>query len=294
MRRRFGFSLCFLLGFTLVYAQLPPTKSKRVKAESLLWKIEGKGLNEPSYVFGTIHMICSDNYFWTDSMQNALMATQQLCLELPMADTNMQAATMEALALPEGKLLKDYFSEADYLKISKFLNDSLGLPIDAFEQFKPFLLYSILALKSVDCETPIAYENKLMEKEIARKLPVIGLETLQEQLSIFEGLPKGDLSQMIIKLADSLAYSRAQYQLMVREYTAQHLDALYQLALDSPGFERFKDRLLDERNRRWVPKIEEIMGKVPTFFAVGAGHLPGKNGVLNLLRTAGYQVTAVR
>lgn len=294
MRRRFGFSLCFLLGFTLVYAQLPPTKHKRVKAESLLWKIEGKGLNEPSYVFGTIHMICSDNYFWTDSMQNALMATQQLCLELPMADTNMQAATMEALALPEGKLLKDYFSAADYLKISKFLNDSLGLPIDAFEQFKPFLLYSILALKSVDCETPIAYENKLMEKEIARKLPVIGLETLQEQLSIFEGLPKGDLSQMIIKLADSLAYSRAQYQLMVREYTAQNLDALYQLALDSPGFERFKDRLLDERNRRWVPKIEEIMGKVPTFFAVGAGHLPGKNGVLNLLRTAGYQVTAVR
>lgn len=294
MRWRLVVPLILLLGFTAVRAQDKTRKVSKKTRQSLLWRIQGNGLQQPSYVFGTIHMICADRYFWTDSMKVALASTRQLCLELPMADTNLQENTMQALVLPEGKTLSDYFSEKAYEHLSSILNDSLQMPIESFEQFKPFLLYSLLTLKSADCESPIAYENKLMATEKQRQLPIIGLETLEQQLALFDQMPKEDLSNMILKLADHIGESKQKYQQMVDKYTHQDLDGLYQLVLETPDFAKFRNILLDNRNKSWIPKMKKIMGVTPTFFAVGAGHLPGENGVLHLLEAAGYQVTAVR
>lgn len=295
MRWRPFVPLIVLLGFSIAHAQVKSGKlGKLADQQSLLWRIEGNGLKQPSYVFGTIHMICADHYFWTAAMEKALSSTRQLCLELPLADTNMQETTMEALALPEGELLSDYFSPEDYQHLSNILKDSLQMPIAAFEQFKPFLIYSLLAIKSADCENPLAYENKLMDSEKERHLPVIGLETVSEQLQLFDQMPKEDLSKMIVKLAGHLSESRKQYQQMVVKYTQQDLSGLYQLMLDTPDFAQFKEVLLDDRNKRWIPHMKAIMDTTSTFFAVGAGHLPGDNGVLQLLKAAGYRVTAVK
>lgn len=293
-RLRLSLSMILWLGLFVAKAQLKSTEKPKQPQQSLLWKIEGQGLEQPSFLFGTIHMICEDHYFWTPAMDKALKATRQLCLELPMGDTAIANTTMQAMTLPDGKQLQDYFSSDDYQYLSAVLKDSLGLPIEAFAQFKPFMLYSILTLKSADCPTPIAYEKKLMDMETQRSVPVIGLETIEQQLGIFSSLPKGDLGKMIVQLAKNLTSAKSLYVKMVGYYEQQNLDKLYKLMISSPDFGKYKNLLLDNRNRQWIPKISKIMKGTPTFFAVGAGHLPGENGVIHLLRKAGYTVTPVR
>jgi len=81
---------------------------------------------------------------------------------------------------------------------------------------------------------------------------------------------------------------------MVAEYKKQNLDSLYQQVTSSPDIQGSEKVLLFDRNARWIPQMESAMKESPTFFAVGAGHLAGDKGVINLLRQQGYTVKPVQ
>jgi uncharacterized protein YbaP (TraB family) len=87
---------------------------------------------------------------------------------------------------------------------------------------------------------------------------------------------------------------RKEFTRMSIIYKSQDLDALYQLMVESPEMMDSQELLLDRRNRNWIPIMEPAMKKASTFFAVGAGHLGGSQGVLELLRKQGYKVKAIQ
>ncbi|GHB52856.1 TraB/GumN family protein [Persicitalea jodogahamensis] len=278
----------FLLSLTLVTLRAQaPTES------SLLWKIEGRNLSQPSYLYGTIHLICPNDFVLTDTLKGCLKQTEQLTLEIDMDDPGMMMAMMKGMAMQEGKQLKDLLDAKDYDRLNAYFKDSVGMSIAPFERAKPFMLMSVLLNRVLTCQ-PQSYEMSLMGLAKKQKVEVVGLETVEEQMAVFDSIPYADQAKMLVTLMDSLPQAREEFSKMVEVYKKQDIAGLYDMTLESVfELENQQEVLLTDRNKRWIPIIEKQVADKPTFIAVGAAHLGGEDGVIALLRRQGYSVSAI-
>lgn len=268
----------------------------KVSNSSLLWKISGKDLKDTSYIFGTIHMICSKDFLWTDVMKNAFDNTRELYLELPMADEGFQQQMFEHIMLTDDQQLKDFFTDEDYQKLDIFFKDSIKVNLATLSKMKPFGVMSFVLLKHIDCNgnMPVAFEEKLKSFAKDKSMPVKGLETVEEQMKIFEDMPKDSLAKMVMASITDLPKSRKTFERMVNAYKNQDLIMLNREITKSLEYASHLDAMLYKRNERWIPTIITAAKEKPTFFAVGAGHLAGRKGVLALLKEKGYTVEPVK
>ncbi len=281
-------AIALLLTLVIGFAQAQaPTEA------SLLWKIEGKNLPAPSYLYGTIHLICPSDFVMSDTLKGCLKQTEQLTLEIDMDDPGLMMAMAKSMGMPEGKQLKNLLDSANYVRLNRYFKDSVGLSIAPFERAKPFMLMSILLNRVLACQ-PQSYELSLMGLAKKQKSEVIGLETVEEQMAVFDSIPYADQARMLVTLMDSLPQARREFGKMVDVYKRQDIAGLYALTLESEfDMEKHQEVLLTDRNKRWIPMIEKQVAEKPTFIAVGAAHLGGEKGVIALLRKAGYRVSPV-
>ncbi len=286
IRTKLLLGLLLALTFGALRAQAP-TES------SLLWKIEGKNLTQPSYLFGTIHLICPSDFVLTDTLKSCLQETEQLTLEIDMDDPGMMMAMMKSMSMREDKQLKDLLDAKDYDRLNAYFKDSVGMSIAPFERAKPFMLMSVLLNRVLTCQ-PQSYEMSLMGLAKKQKSEVVGLETVEEQMAVFDSIPYTDQARMLVTLMDSLPQAQKEFGEMVEVYKKQDLTGLYNLTLESDfEMENQQEVLLTNRNKRWIPIIEKQVAEKPTFVAVGAAHLGGEQGVIALLRRQGYSVVPV-
>ena len=282
------------LGFLAQWLNLSSASAQPASTNSLLWKVSGKNLNTPSYVFGTIHSICQEDYFFTDKMKKAFEETKKLILEINLADPNLQSQYQQQLMLPEGQELKQYFdSEEEYQTFAKNTKDLLGIDISFFSHFKPFMLISMISMKSISCPNPSSYEMNLMTMAKQQHAEVDGLETTLSQLEIFDQMSKSDIKNMLLESVQQLNNGTQEFEQLVSHYKSQDIDALYKQITASPEFKGHEEKLLSGRNIQWMNKLMFEMNHQSCFIAVGAGHLSGEKGVLNLLRQSGYTIEAV-
>ncbi|WP_026350995.1 TraB/GumN family protein [Dyadobacter beijingensis] len=261
---------------------------------SLLWEITGPGLSKPSYLFGTIHLICPTDFSLSDSLKSTLSRTQQVALEMDMDDPGMMAGMMKTMNMAAGNELKKLVTEQEYQRLDRFFKDSVHVGLAMFERAKPFVLMGPLFSSVLDCQ-PESYEMRLVEMAGKQKSEVIGIETLEEQMAIFDTIPYKDQAKMLLTLIDSLPSARKEFKTLVALYKAQNINELYRMTLKSEfGMEGNEEVMLFARNRKWVPRIGRIATEKPTFFAVGAAHLGGEKGVIALLRKEGYRVRAMK
>ena len=309
MKRIFAFltSLLTIIINVTVFAQagsVPPPQ-KRVGWErftnksadrSLLWKISGKGLAKPSYLFGTIHQICPGDYLWTDIMNHSLNECDKVCFEMNLDDPNVMMQVATGLIDMSGKKLKDYFTPAQYERVKRYMKDSMGMDIALFEQMKPIALESMIGLKEGSCDSPTSYEETIMKTAKDHKQGILGLEEAKEQLDVLETIPVDTVIKQLIDALDNLNSNMGDttYQQMITAYKQQDLPALYTMITQSKELGDGMDAFLDIRNKKWIPRMTEKMNKNSVFFAVGAGHLYGDNGVITLLRKEGYTVQAMK
>ncbi|MPR34236.1 TraB/GumN family protein [Salmonirosea aquatica] len=280
------FILVIILTSGTSHAQSP-------KEASLLWKIEGKALSEPSYLYGTIHLICPSDFTLSDTLKGCLQQTEQLTLEIDMDDPGLMMAMAKSMGMPEGEELKQLLDSTDYVRLNRYFKDSVGLNIAPFERAKPFMLMSILLNRVLACQ-PQSYELSLMSLAKKQNSEVVGLETVEEQMAVFDSIPYADQARMLITLMDSLPQARREFGKMVEVYKTQDIEGLYDLTLASEfDMEKHQEVLLTDRNKRWIPIIEKQVAQKPTFIAVGAAHLGGEEGVIALLRKEGYRVSPV-
>lgn len=260
---------------------------------SLLWRIRKEG-RQPSYLFGTIHAICPTDYLWTETMRQSLSATREVCLEMDMDDPNVTMQVAAGLLDLSGKQLKDYFTPEQYARLERFAKDSLGTGLEMFQMMKPSALISLFTLKTVGCSDAVAYESKIVEAAQSEKKEVTGLETASEQLKVLNDVPTDTVVAELMEMTEEFNEQRTLYDRMVAAYKAQELPRLYTIMKESGEMSGEWNAFLDDRNRKWIPRMEEKMKRQPVFFAVGAGHLYGDAGVIALLRKAGYTVEPVR
>jgi uncharacterized protein YbaP (TraB family) len=265
-------------------------------ASALLYKVSGKGLTKPSYILGTFHAICPTDMVPIEKLAGYLGETEQLYLELDLDDPAIMFSMAQALQLPAGKNLKELYTEEQYLKVGGLLKDSVGLPIDAVKSIRPSMLavMVITSPKLAGCK-PAAVDTLIMKAATDSKKPVYGLETVEAQIAALNSQPLEKQASDLLKIAEDPQRSVNELKELMATYRSQDSDKLFAITakeMDKEG--NFRKRLLDDRNLDWMPKIQKNMAEKPTFFAVGAGHLGGKNGVIALLKAKGYKLTPIR
>ncbi len=265
----------------------------QAQQNALLWKVSGNGLTKPSYVYGTIHVICPKDYFMTDSTKAAFQKAEQVYMELDMDDPSMMANMTKTMLLTNGKTMKDYLKPEDYLLLSDYFKQKMGMSLDQMAGMKPFTLMSMLYMTLLSCQ-PQSYELIFTQMATNAKKELLGLETVEFQMGVFDQIPYEKQAELLADMVRKKDDSSKEFGDMVALYKKQDLAGLLKLMDNSEwDFNGYEDILLANRNASWIPLMENAMQEKATFFAVGAGHLGGSKGVLELLAKKGYTVKAV-
>jgi len=255
---------------------------------SLLWEITGNGLKKPSYLFGTFHLICANDFSFTPLLKEKLLATKQLYLEIDLSKPGIQLELMSMMRLNGTSLDKEMGD--DFSAISAKFQQITGTSLLAFKQFNPFLGISMLTLKTVPCAETIQPESIFMKIAKEDSLAVMGLESIADQANAINHQPLADQIHDFKKMVNNFDSVKLQMQALIQVYKLNNTDSVYQYMHQQNMTDAFEQTMLIKRNKNWIPKIIDAISLKPAFFAVGAGHLGGKEGVIELLRQKGYRL----
>lgn len=261
---------------------------------SLLWKIEGPGVKKGSYLFGTMHLIEKDHFYFPSKLNKLVEKSEAMVMELPGLPNQMEA--MQYVILKEGSFF-DYFNKEQTDSILTWAQQKIGMSEQAFrstmDKMKPFVVVQMAVQIQFMGKTE-SYEMTLSKIALENELEILGLETIAEQMGFFDRLSKEKQSQMVmegIRDTDKTIQLSKEIQ---EVYVRQNVDSLYLMINEEGGvISEEQTAFLDDRNAKWIPQIKEIIAKKKAFIAVGAGHLGGPNGVIRLLQKEGYTITPV-
>ncbi len=292
-----GVLLLVLIGFASCKTTKQRAKETQLE-DALLWKMEVEGSSEASYIYGTIHMIDKDDYFLPQGTLSAIESSDRMIFEIDLADMNDMGALMGMMGkifMKDGATLKDLLPQEDYTLVSDYFAE-MGLPMMMVDRIKPMFL-SAFAMGDIDPNSMQngdikSYEMEFYEMAQSRNMETGGLETIDFQISVFDSIPYSDQAIMLVDAIKSNDTANDEFKIMVDMYKNQQINKMVAMISDEDsGYSEHEDILLSKRNKAWIPQMKEWAMKGPTFFAVGAGHLAGKNGVLNLLKKEGVRLT---
>ena len=274
MTKKFAVLALGLLTSALLHAQL-------------LYKVEGNGLEKPSYIFGTHHLAPSATI---DSVAGGREALEGA--EFIVGEVDVTAPQNEIMAT----MLPYMQAPADSTIFARW-SPMPGVTLDMMDEVKPMVVSAMVIRKMVQDEmeqvegAPVDFYFQAEGVRLGKKIKAF--ETAQQQAEIlYNSTPLSLQMKMLGELLDNPEENVDIARKMNNSYLARNLEALYELSQqeeDSP----FMKRLCDDRNADWLTQLPGMMGEGSCFIAVGALHLPGATGVLEGLRRMGYRVTAV-
>ncbi|WP_147206257.1 TraB/GumN family protein [Segetibacter aerophilus] len=260
--------------------------------KSLLWEISGNDLPKPSYFFGTMHLMCAEDAELTETIKSLIKNVDQVYLEVDLDNASELLAGILELRSKNGQTLHSSLSLNDYNRIKDFFEKfQPSIPFSVLELQPPLMISASLFELLLPCERKNGLEIKIIDEAYREKKETKGLETVAFQSSIFDSIPYEDQARDLVKSIDSLEKNRKAMYEMLRVYKEQDIEKLYTLSVsEENSIGNYMDLLLFKRNYNWVDRFPAIAKEKSTLFAVGAGHLGGQKGVLQLLRAAGYSV----
>ncbi len=262
------------------------------KGKTLLWEISGKGLLTPSYLFGTMHILCAEDARLSTHLKAIIKDSKEIYFEIDMDNMAELMGAMKYLRMNDGIKISDLLTPAEYERVKDYFEKNRSLlPFSMMNRFKPYFVSSLVGEKMMTCEKKNGMEELIMRESKQYDKEIKGLETTEFQASIFDSIPYDKQAKDLVSYIDSIDTYKDVTLEMVNVYRDQDLERMDALIKKSdPGMESYMDLLLYNRNRRWVEQMPAIMRNGPVLFAVGAGHLPGENGVIQLLLKKGYNV----
>ncbi|MBS1933673.1 MAG: TraB/GumN family protein [Bacteroidetes bacterium] len=264
--------------------------------KTLLWKISGNGLKKPSYLFGTMHILCADDAQLSDSLKDAIRKVDEVYFEIDLTDMKGMMNSLKYMRMNDEKRLSDILNADDYAKVKGYFEKHPAmLPFGMLERFKPLLISSIVEENDLDCKTTNGMEMVIMKEAKDRNKKIHGLETAEFQAALFDSIPYEKQAKDLVDYLDSTTQYKKMTDTLAMAYKQQDLQRIDELTTkEDPSMSNYMDLMLYDRNRKWVRELKKIMIEKPVLIAVGAGHLPGQKGVINLLKKNGYKVTPVK
>lgn len=263
-----------------------------------LWQVQAAEGPAPGtvYLLGSLHVMRrADTYPLPRLFQSAFEAAEVVAFEVNRDTAHRKAAAMGPRGmLPPGRTLADVLPDSTGRLLRATL-DSLGLSVARFRRMEPWLISAVLpaaALRGSGYSGEAGLDAHLFEKAKATGKKRIALETLDEQLAAFDGLPMRAQRRLLRATLRNVSRSKAQLDALTAAWSSGDTTALENLtARGVRGRPALRRRLLAARNRRWVPQIETLIARVDTsLVVVGVAHLVGEDSVVALLRQRGYTV----
>jgi len=274
------------------------TVKKGVSDKTLLWKISGNGSTQPSYLFGTIHMLCADDAVLSDNLKKAIADVSEVYFEVDMDNMMEMLTILGKMKMKGDTTLKDLLSETDYQKVKDYFEKQGSmLPFSMLETYKPMLAASTLGQSNMPCESVSMMEQVIMEEAKKKDKKIQGLESMSYQAGVLDKIPYKIQAEQLVTYVNNIEKDNnddKELAALMDAYRQQDLKKLEDLMMQSElGMKEYTDVLLVDRNKNWIEELKKILPKKSVLVAVGAGHLPGNMGVINLLRKAGYTVEPV-
>lgn len=273
----------------------------------LLWKVSGNGLDRPSYVIGTHHLAPLSVKDSIANLQQAIDQTEQVYGEIVMDDANNPEILMkmqQAMMLPADTTLKSFYTQAQYDTIAAVVKNYMGVDLALFDKLKPATITTqlsvALAMKSLKGFNPQEQLDTWFQTQARQAGKKVGsLETIDMQINVlYNSQTLMRQALLLYCTATHIEQGVGQSLRMNQAYMKQDLDELLAIieekmgdACDSTPEEI--STLIYGRNANWACQFPSIMKQSPTLFVVGAGHLPGPQGLLKLLQKQGYTVEAM-
>ena len=268
------------------------TIAQAPKEKALLWQISGNGVSKPSYLYGTIHLMCPDQIKIDSVLKQSFSSCKQLYLEINTSDPEMMTKAMKGMMMDSGQSLENLVSKTDYDSMSHIFMDKASVPMVLMAKAKPMLLMSAVFPSLLGC-APEGWETRFEEMAKNNKIPIKGVETIEYQLSVFDTIPYNMQAGMLKDFLYNLDSTKRSFDEMLDIYLKKDINALYEVTVKDPDFGNYEALMLNNRNNNWIPVIAAATKEMPTFFAVGAAHLGGEKGVISLLRKNGFKVMPV-
>ncbi|MFT5820700.1 MAG: hypothetical protein ACI8ZM_001945 [Crocinitomix sp.] len=261
--------------------------------QSMLWKVEGADI-KTSYLFGTMHMINEEYYRFSENLTDRIENSDAVIMEVGGMPNPFK--TFQLMSLDTGTV-HSYFTNEQLIELLAFMDQEQGMTPQEFDQtygaMKPFFLLQTITQNYFEA-TAKSYDLTIMSIAGEKEIPLIGLETIEEQLGFFDQVPTDKMADMIIESIRDYEKEAKNTLKLMELYSKEKVDKLIPLLnKQSPEFMEFADLFLYDRNRAWVPKLAEEMKDKSCFIAVGAGHLFGDNGLIDLFQKKGYTLTAI-
>lgn len=262
-------------------------------SQSLLLKISGKGIKEPSYLLGTIHVLYQDSIPVYEKAKTLLPHCKTYALEVKLENSLAMLSMVKQMTLPDNKSIQDYLSTEEYARLSKYLYEQAKLPIDLVKNFQPIIIQAFIEMNTLDNKdsTEALYMDMALQSLAKKnKLKIEGLETMNEQMTSLLSIP---IEEQVNALKEFIhSDSALQEDLTSSLYMKNDVALLYDYLIKQMSPTEIQ-KLLDERNERMFERMIPLLEEKPTLIAVGAGHLGGEKGLINLLRKKGYKVEDV-
>jgi uncharacterized protein YbaP (TraB family) len=264
------------------------------RGETSVWTVKGK--QNTVYFAGSVHALPKEHSALPEQLDRAYQAAQKIVLEVDLDDMDPLEAVQFITSrgtLPTDRALKDVVGAKDYPRVAK-LAEALGVPEVAIARLEPWaaaLVLTQFALTRTGFDAQLGIDMQITERAKADGKPVDGLETVVDQLSVFDDRTFDEQTRFLLDSTDDAPRLDEDLAKLIEAWRTGNLRALEkEFKRERAKSPALYDALLGVRNRRWMPKIEALLeGDQDYLVVVGTLHYVGKDGLLTLLKKRGYK-----
>lgn len=292
MRKLRPYTLFFLVVLALALScdVAAPESAKRP-----LWRVQAK--DNVVYLLGSIHYLKPQNYPLDPAIESAFKNSNRVVFEIDLDSAKgdeAQHLMVSKAAYADGTTLPQHVSETTYQLTAEKLKQ-LGLDISLFNPFKPWFAATMIlarSMQSLGFDPAHGVDQYLYRKAKEANKTMTGLETFDYQLDLFNKMPEFVQDLMLLQTVKSSDSMRGAMDKIVKAWSSGDLKTLDSTLLQGiRDYPEVYQRVIVERNRAWLPKIESYLKEGESYFVVvGAGHLAGREGLIEALKAKGYNV----
>lgn len=296
MRHNRLLSIAHLLALALVGAALSGQFDKlSAQEKSFLWKAQGS--ENTVYILGSIHLLKRESAALKPLVQEVFSKSKRLVFEIDLlkeGPDKVQQLLMQKGVNLDGKMLPQQLSPETY-ELARQKAGELGIDIKLLAPLKPWvvaLTMVVMQLQKLGYDPSLGIDHQLAQRAKQENKPVSGLETAEFQMDIFNELTAPQQDMFLRQSLQEMDQLEKAVDDMVGAWNSGDVARGERLFLDSiRAYPELKDKVLDARNRRWIPQIEQLLKQnQDVLVVVGTAHLVGKSGIVELLKDRGYRL----
>ena len=263
--------------------------------KSFLWKVDSH--QNSLYILGSIHLLNKEAYPLKQSIENAFERTNKLVLEIDLRSANsdkVQQLMLQKGASTDGTVLHQNVSKETYESVAVRAKE-LGIDIRLLNSFKPWIVATTMAavkLQQLGFDSKLGIDRYFADRAIRSNKPTGGLETAEFQLGLLDQFSAREQELLLRQSMNEMDHLERNVAEIVRAWKSGDVGSLEKhLLAGMRDYPEIHQKVIEDRNRRWLPQIEGLLSRGENaLIVVGAAHLVGTNGVIQLLKSRGYRV----